>query len=71
VLDSAVLIVSYFVLGLSWLNRVIDEYLVIPDSMRRVDVCAWGQGSSRACRMAGAELPARARAGADRAVVCC
>ena len=39
VLDSAVLIVSYSVLGLSWLNRVIDEYLVNPgfdEACRRV-----------------------------------
>ena len=28
VLDTLVLIVSYLVLGLSWLNRVIDEYVV-------------------------------------------
>ncbi|PYK61682.1 MAG: hypothetical protein DME21_08430 [Verrucomicrobia bacterium] len=28
VLDTLVLIVSYLVLGLSWLNRIIDEYVV-------------------------------------------
>ena len=28
VLDTLVLIVSYVVLGLSWLNRIIDEYVV-------------------------------------------
>ena len=28
VLDTLVLIVSYFVIGLSWLNRIIDEYVV-------------------------------------------
>jgi NADH-quinone oxidoreductase subunit L len=28
VLDSLVLVVSYLVIGLSWLNRVIDEYVV-------------------------------------------
>ena len=30
VLDTAVLTVAYVVLGLSWLNRVIDEYVVNP-----------------------------------------
>ena len=28
VLDALVLSVSYFVIGLSWLNRILDEYVV-------------------------------------------